>query len=281
MKKMNKWLTVAVGGVLAVAVAAVVIVWSGNRTEENPNAGLESTNRQLEETKETEPILAVDPDDKQTRPSNEEKTEEEKENTLPDRWEVDPLPEESQVADNSQKPDDTVPGDSTPVISGPADTPDMTPETEDAAPVVGTPIHSLSFAEGQTIGWPVKGNVIQYYSMDTTVYFPTLEQYKCSPAIEIQSEAGTEVVAPADAKVIALGEDARIGRYVELEIGNGYRLILGQLTDLQVNEGDYVARGTQIAVVASPTRYFVVEGDNLYFQMYSGEDTVDPLDYLE
>lgn len=278
MKKMNKWLTVAIGGVLAVAVAAVVIVWSGNQTEEDPNAGLESTNQQLEGPKETDPIVALDPDDKLPRPSRtEDETEEETENPLHDRWEVDPLPDESQVADNSQKPEDTAPDNSTPVVSGPTDA----PETEEAAPVVGTPIHNLSFAEGQSMTWPVTGNIIQYYSMDTTVYFPTLEQYKCSPAIEIQSEAGTAVVAPADAKVVALGEDARIGRYVELEIGNGYRLILGQLTDLQVNEGDYVARGTQIAVVASPTRYFVVEGDNLYFQMYSGENTVDPLDYLE
>ena len=127
----------------------------------------------------------------------------------------------------------------------------------------------------------MKGNVIQYYSMDSTVYFPTLEQYKCSPAIQIQSEAGTPVTAPADAKVAGLGEDAKIGRYIELELGNGYGMIIGQLTDLQVSEGDYVARGTQIASVAAPTRYYVVEGDNLYVQMYCKENTIDPLDYLE
>ncbi len=276
MKKQNTWKTIIIGGLATVAVAAVVIVWSGNRTEDNPNAGLESTNQQLEGTKETDSLVALDPEDVLTRPSQkEDKTEEETENPLHDRWEVDPLPDESQVADK-------VPDNMDPVVIGPTNAPEAeAPETEEVAPVVGTQIHSLNFGEGQTMTWPVKGNIIQYYSMDTTVYFPTLEQYKCSPAIEIQSEAGTAVLAPADAKVVELGEDARIGHYVELEIGNGYRLILGQLTDLQVNKGDYVAQGTQIGSVAEPTRYFVVEGDHLYVCMYSGEDTVDPLDYLE
>ncbi len=263
-----------IGGIATVAVAAIAIVWSGNRTEEEPNAGLESSNQQLEVPETTVPVLENDPVDVPTRPAE---SEAETDAPFQDRWEVDPLPEESQVADNVQKPEDSKPVVQTPVISGP----ESGAETEDAAPVVGTQIHSLNFAEGQTMVWPVKGNVIQYYSMDTTVYFPTLEQYKCSPAIEIQSEVGMPVVSPADAKVIKLGEDVRIGRYVELDLGGGYRLILGQLTDLQVNEGDYVARGTQIAAVAAPTRYYVVEGDNLYFQMYRGEDTVDPLDYLE
>ena len=151
----------------------------------------------------------------------------------------------------------------------------------EAAEAAGNQVYSLNFADGDTVGWPVQGNVIQYYSMDTTVYFPTLEQYKCSPAIEIQSEAGTMVASPANGKVAEVGEDARIGNYVRLEIGNDYQLILGQLTDICVTEGDYVARGAQIGTVAEPTRYYVVEGDNLYFQMLHGEETVDPLDYLE
>lgn len=275
MKKMNTWLTAAIGGVLAVIVAAVVIVWSGSRTEENPYGSLESTDRQLEETDRTEEVLKNDRDDKTESPTEESK------NPNHETWEVEPMPEETQVADNTQKPDDSRPVTSTPIVSNPTDSVPDEPETESAAPVLGAPIQSLDFTDGQVLVWPVEGNVIQSYSMDTTVYFPTLEQYKCSPAIEIQSEVGTAVVAPANAKVIELGEDARIGRYVRLEIGNGYQLVLGQLTDLMVTEGDYVAQGTQIGAVASPTRYFVVEGDNLYFQMYHGEETVDPLDYLE
>ena len=45
----------------------------------------------------------------------------------------------------------------------------------------------LDFSETEKLAWPVMGNVILGYSMETTTYFPTLEQYKCNPANVIQS----------------------------------------------------------------------------------------------
>ena len=271
MRKQNTWRTLIIGGIAAVSVAAAFIVWSGNRTQEKPDTGLESSDQQLEIPGTKAPVLEKEPGTVPTKPTQGEKETKEE---ITDRWEVDATPEETESPEKEEEPEKVPPVIQNPPVSEPKD------ETPNV-PVAGTQIHSLNFAEGQPLGWPVKGNIIQYYSMDTTVYFPTLDQYKCSPAIQIQSEAGTPVMAPADAKIVKLGEDAKIGRYVELELGNGYGMILGQLTDLQVNEGDYVARGTQIAVVAAPTRYYVVEGDNIYVQMYCKENTVDPLDYLE
>lgn len=266
MKKQNTWMAIAVGGLVTVTVAAVAIVWSGTWTKENPGIGLESTNRPdigdevLQDVYVGDTAAVVE----NTEADVEESTEE---NPLHGRWEVAEYEEYDQAPESVQA-----------VENESVETPDV---QENVAQAAGTPVYSLNFASDGTIGWPVQGNVIQYYSMDTTVYFPTLEQYKCSPAIEIQSEAGTVVTAPANAKVTEVGEDAKIGKYVRMELGNDYQIILGQLMDICVNEGDYVARGTQIGTVAEPTRYYVVEGDNVYFQMLHGGQTVDPLDYLE
>lgn len=272
MKKQNTWMTIALGGLVTVTVAAVAIVWSGTRTEENPDIALESTNRPDTGNKYTEELFneegaaAAEPTEK----------ENEEDQVVYGTWEVNEeilssfLERESEAAAENASP-------------LPEQVIEVVPETEDAeaAEAAGNQVYSLNFASGETVGWPVRGNVIQYYSMDTTVYFPTLEQYKCSPAIEIQSEAGTVVSAPANARIAEVGTDAKIGGFVRLELGNDYQIILGQLTDICVSEGDYIARGAQIGTVASPTRYYVVEGDNLYFQMLHGEETVDPLDYLE
>ncbi len=38
--------------------------------------------------------------------------------------------------------------------------------------------------------WPVNGHVLIDYSMDQSVYFPTLDQYKLSPAISVQAVEG-------------------------------------------------------------------------------------------
>lgn len=46
----------------------------------------------------------------------------------------------------------------------------------------------LDFADTDKLSWPVTGNIVLGYCMDTTTYFPTLDQYKVNPANVIQSE---------------------------------------------------------------------------------------------
>lgn len=51
----------------------------------------------------------------------------------------------------------------------------------------------LDFTDTDKLSWPVTGNIVLGYSMDTTTYFPTLDQYKVNPANVIQSEVSTPV----------------------------------------------------------------------------------------
>ena len=140
---------------------------------------------------------------------------------------------------------------------------------------------NLTFAEGSTMQWPIQGNVLMDFSMDHTVYYATLDQYKVSPAVLLQGEPGTPVLAPANAQVASVGEDEEIGTFVTLDLGNGYQAKLGNLTDVAVAEGQYVEAGTAIANLAEPTKYYTVEGPNLYFEVTSGETPVDPFLYLQ
>ena len=123
--------------------------------------------------------------------------------------------------------------------------------------------------------------ILRDFSMDATVYYPTLNAYKVSPAVLIQSEAGTPVKAPAEGIIRQMGYNQEIGNYVILELGNGYELTLGQLADLQAAAGDYVEAGTVLAEVAEPTIYYSIEGDNLYFQMTKDGEAIDPLDFMD
>ena len=42
---------------------------------------------------------------------------------------------------------------------------------------------ALSFSEDSNLVWPVNGTVLMSYSMDKTIYFSTLDQYKYNPAL--------------------------------------------------------------------------------------------------
>ncbi len=151
----------------------------------------------------------------------------------------------------------------------------------EAAPVAGSEVISLVFSEGSKLKWPVQGSVILEYSMDTTVYFSTLKQYKCNPGMLIQSEAGAAVVCPANALVNEVGYNDEIGGYVSMSLGNGYEIICGQLNEISVCEGDYVKAGDSIGITAEPTSYYVVEGCNIYLELRKDDMAVDPLDFME
>lgn len=140
---------------------------------------------------------------------------------------------------------------------------------------------ALHFSETESLGWPVQGAVLIGYSMETTTYFPTLEQYKCSPGMVVQSEVSAPVSAPAAARVAEIGNNEELGSYVVLELGDNYAVTCGQLKEISVAVNDYVEKGSLLGYISEPTKYYSVEGANLYFQLTKDGVPVDPLDYLE
>ena len=130
----------------------------------------------------------------------------------------------------------------------------------------------LSFSEDTLMEWPVHGTILLDYNMDQTVYFPTLDQYKLSPAIAVQAVEGAPVTAAADGTVYSIEEDAQTGTTLTMELGSGYQAVYGQLKDLCVEEGDTVTEGT--------VKYYSKEGNNLYFAMKKDGKPIDPIAYL-
>jgi len=139
---------------------------------------------------------------------------------------------------------------------------------------------ALTFSDGDTLAWPIVGNVLINYSMDKTVYFPTLEQYKYNPAIIIAATEGETITAAANGKVRSVSKDPELGNIVVMELGNGYELTYGQLKDITVSEGGFVNQGDIIGSVAAPTKYYTVEGCNVYFKLTKDGVPMNPMSKL-
>lgn len=139
----------------------------------------------------------------------------------------------------------------------------------------------LNFTSDKTLTWPVSGDVILPYSMETTVYFKTLAQYQCNPGMLIAAGNGTTVQNSYLGKVTKVTSDNTYGNMVTLYIGNDYSIVYGQLDTIYVKEGDYVKAGESIGTIGNPTDSFVEEGSHLFFQMYQGEETVDPMIFMD
>lgn len=137
------------------------------------------------------------------------------------------------------------------------------------------------FDEESTLAWPASGAVLISYSMDQTVFFSTLEQYKYNPALIIGGEVGETIAASAAGIVTNIEDTAQTGTTVTLDMGNGYSAIYGQLTDVPLAAGDYVAAGETVGILNEPTKYYSVEGPNLYFGILKDGEPVDPMSFME
>ena len=139
--------------------------------------------------------------------------------------------------------------------------------------------HNINFTEDSYILWPVNGAVIMSYSMDKTVYFQTLDQYKYNPAVIIEGAEGDQVLCGAPGIIKSIDVSAQTGTTVNVDIGNGYELLYGQLKEVPVKVGDYVEAKSVLGYVSQPTKYYSKEGCNVYFEMRKNGQPVNPVEY--
>lgn len=135
---------------------------------------------------------------------------------------------------------------------------------------------TLSYEESEGLLRPAQGDILLHYSMDSSIYFATLDQYKYNPAVVISAAEGTAVSACAEGKVLSIFENEEIGKAVTLDLGDGYQATYGQLKEISVTQDGYVNPGETIGTVAAPTKYYSVEGSNLYFRLTKDGTPVNP-----
>lgn len=149
-------------------------------------------------------------------------------------------------------------------------------QIEDVASQDVVAITTLHFSEENGLIKPVTGETIIPYSMGGSTYFATLNQYKYNPAVIIGTEENSAVSACAEGRVISIFENEEIGHAVRMELGDGYVITYGQLKNINVSLNSYVKAGDVIASVAAPTKYYSVEGSNLYLQLTRDGVPVNP-----
>lgn len=266
-------LVMLVLGLLTIVAAAGVITLQRGRTEESPYLNLEGDMERLVDQDGEEPGAGG---------SNAAKQDE--------GWSQDNVLASGDTEDKAGRNEEPAPSakitakDETKKPEIKTAPQNAAQETEAAAAGAGPEAAAslvLNFAQIQSMSWPVEGNVLLDYSMDSTIYFPTLEQYKCNPGLVIQGDVSQPVSVPANARVTEVGANEEIGNYLVLDLGDEYSLTCGQLKEVQAVEGEYLEKGQVLGYVAEPTKYYTVEGPNVFLELKKDGKAVDPLDYLE
>lgn len=151
-------------------------------------------------------------------------------------------------------------------------------EQEDTVPTIK--VDTLHFDTENGLIWPVEGDVLLSYSMDSTIYFPTLEQFRCNPALVIAGEVNDKVFSVAKGKIIEIYDSEETGCTVKQDLGDGYVAVYGQLKELNFDVGDTLESGQVVGYVSEPTKYYSLEGTNVYFSLQKDGTPIDPTEFL-
>lgn len=135
----------------------------------------------------------------------------------------------------------------------------------------------LFFSEEDSLALPVIGDVLLDYSMDKAVYHATMQQYHYNPALVVAASEGQTITAAAEGIVSDVYYDSQTGNTIRFDLGNGYMLTYGQLSDISLKAGDHVAAGDVVGKVAKPTIYYTQEGTNVYYKLTKDGVPIDPL----
>ena len=153
-------------------------------------------------------------------------------------------------------------------------------ETAETAAVL-EPAADLHFDAQAGLVWPVEGAGILDYNMEQTVYFATLDQYKYNPAVIISGNVNDKVKAAANGKITDISTNEVTGCTVTMDLGDGYTAVYGQLKEVPYEAGAYLEAGNTIGFVSEPTKYYSLEGSNVYFALEKDGEPVDPVEFFQ
>jgi len=151
---------------------------------------------------------------------------------------------------------------------------------ENEAPVGTITQEALHFNPENGLVWPIEGTVLLDYSMESTIFFPTLQQYQYNPAMVFAGKVNDKVYFVAKGKITNIETNEETGCTVTQDIGDGYTAVYGQLKELNFEVGDMVESGQVVGYVSEPTKYYAVEGSNVYFQILKDGEPIDPEEIL-
>jgi hypothetical protein len=123
--------------------------------------------------------------------------------------------------------------------------------------------------------WPVIGWTTSEFGYRVSPFTGRREFHR---GIDIATEIGKEVVAPADGVVSRVGEERSMGNLVEINHGNGLVTVYGHLLNRgDVKRGQKVKRGDVIGYVGNSGRS---TGPHLHYGICKDGIYIDPRRYL-
>ena len=122
--------------------------------------------------------------------------------------------------------------------------------------------------------WPVEGRI-------TGSFGERIDPFNGEGAfhrgVDISTDYGTPIIAPADGTVVFAGPYSGYGRLIEIDHGHGYITRFGHISGFAVANGQAVHRGDVIGYVGLSGRS---TGPHVHYEVWVNNTPVNPYKYL-
>lgn len=137
------------------------------------------------------------------------------------------------------------------------------------------------FTIGKKMQWPIMGNIVMPFSMEKTIYHPTLAEYRTSNKISINGTIGQQVKVTESGVVESIIQTPEMGNVVVINHGDGWKTTYGQLQDkVLVKENQKVNKGDIIGGIGTPSKYSICLGEHLDLILTKDNNPIDPEIFL-
>ncbi len=126
---------------------------------------------------------------------------------------------------------------------------------------------------------PIMGNVSKHFSSDTLVYSNTYRDMRLHCGIDIAAEQGAEIKACGSGVVIAVMDDIKLGKYIEVDHGNNIVAKYCGFDTIHVTEGDTVDAITKLGTLGTVTEE-CEDASHLHLEFFKDGNSVDPLSII-
>jgi len=157
-------------------------------------------------------------------------------------------------------------------------------QPDDPEPVAQPPQEPVDDTKtmSEVFTWPVKGEVLREFSVDTLSLDPTLGDWRTHGGLDIAAAQGVQVIAMSEGVVEKVYRDGLMGTTVVVDHGGGLQSwYSGLAEETAVAEGNQVEIGGVLGTVGDTAIAEAGVSSHLHLETMLNGEMVDPRGYLD
>lgn len=129
--------------------------------------------------------------------------------------------------------------------------------------------------------WPVKGEILRGYSVETLAPDPTMGDWRTHAGLDVGAKLGTRVLCMTKGTVSEIWEDDSLGTCIRVEHGGGLESVYANLSaEPTVKVGDSMDIGAILGAVGTTADAEIGMPPHLHLEVLRDGKSADPMEFL-